>query len=193
MSLWGRENLIGRYTRKDTTIRGLPTASSEWRPTKNRHTNPVRFIDKAGQLIYAQPAAVNTDPFDARRLDTLGRGYMTANDSLVRQPFDFTGRNKFPLEAFQQILQIGNVSAVGSRKATFCLNQRRLSVCAPILIAVSRRKPTTPSTMPISILRVMPNFSSWIACTIGYPRAFGCSIKWDGPMAFDGCLLRSRL
>lgn len=73
-------------------------------PDENRHTNPVRFLDQAGNLIYAQPAAYNTDPFDARRIDTLGRGYMV-RDSLVRQPFDFTGRNKFPLETFQQVLQ----------------------------------------------------------------------------------------
>lgn len=73
-------------------------------PDENRHTNPVRFLDKAGKLLYSQPAAYNTDPFDARRVDTLGRGYMMG-DSLVKKPFDFTGRNKFPLEAFQQILQ----------------------------------------------------------------------------------------
>lgn len=74
-------------------------------PDENRHTNPVRFIDKNGKLIYAQPAAYNTDPFDTRRIDTLGRGYVVGNDSLVRKPFDFTGRNKLPLEAFQQLLQ----------------------------------------------------------------------------------------
>ncbi len=74
-------------------------------PDENRHTNPVRFIGASGQTIYEQPAAYNQDPFDARRIDTLGQGYIVGKDSLVRQPFDFTGRNKLPLEALQQMLQ----------------------------------------------------------------------------------------
>ncbi|MVM41040.1 hypothetical protein GO730_30620 [Spirosoma sp. HMF3257] len=71
---------------------------------ENRHTNPVRFIEADGKLIYAQPAAFNQDPFDFRRVAKLGNGYYV-KDSLIHQPFDFTERNKFPLEAFQQILQ----------------------------------------------------------------------------------------
>ena len=71
---------------------------------ENRHTNPIRFVDGNGKLIYAQPAAYNTDPFDFRRVATLGKGYM-AKDSLINKPFDFTERNKLPLESLQQILQ----------------------------------------------------------------------------------------
>ena len=74
-------------------------------PDENRHTNPVRFIGENGQTLYEQPAAYNQDPFDARRIDTLGQGYIVGKDSLVRQPFDFTGRNKLPLEALHQMLQ----------------------------------------------------------------------------------------
>ena len=72
---------------------------------ENRHTNPVRFIQPDGTLIYAQPAAHNTDPFDFSRVAKLGTGYMTGNDSLVHEPFNFTERNKFPLESFRQMLQ----------------------------------------------------------------------------------------
>ena len=71
---------------------------------ENRHTNPVRFIDEKGKLLYAQPADYNPDPFDFRRVATLGKGYM-AKDSLINKPFDFTERNKLPLESLQQILQ----------------------------------------------------------------------------------------
>ena len=74
-------------------------------PDENRHTNPVRFIDKAGTLIYAQPAAYNEAPFDFSRVAKLGKGYRTGNDSLVHAPFDFTERNKLPLETLQQLLQ----------------------------------------------------------------------------------------
>ncbi|WP_077922327.1 serine hydrolase [Spirosoma sp. 209] len=73
-------------------------------PEQNRHTNPVRFLSADGKTIYTQPAAYNPDPFDARRIDTLGSGYMV-RDSLVRQPFDFTTRNKLPLETLQRLLQ----------------------------------------------------------------------------------------
>lgn len=74
-------------------------------PNENRHTNPVRFIDNTGKLIYAQPAAYNEVPFDFSRVAKLGTGYMTGNDSLVHAPFDFTERNKLPLETLQQLLQ----------------------------------------------------------------------------------------
>ncbi|MBD2703574.1 serine hydrolase [Spirosoma sp. BT702] len=71
---------------------------------ENRHTNPVRFLDDNGQLIYAQPAAYNQDPFDFSRVAKLGKGYY-AKDSLVNKPFDFTERNKLPLEALHQLLR----------------------------------------------------------------------------------------
>ncbi|SOD93482.1 serine hydrolase [Spirosoma fluviale] len=71
---------------------------------ENRHTNAVRFIDESGKLIYSQPAAYNQDPFDFSRTAKLGKGYY-AKDSLIHDPFNFTERNKFPLESFQQVLQ----------------------------------------------------------------------------------------
>ncbi|MFC5407877.1 serine hydrolase [Larkinella bovis] len=74
-------------------------------PEENRHTNPVRFIRPDGSLIYAQPAAYNSDAFDFRRTAQIGKAYRTNRDSLVHEPFDFTTRNKYPLEAFQQTLQ----------------------------------------------------------------------------------------
>ncbi|GAB3986140.1 hypothetical protein GCM10028807_02910 [Spirosoma daeguense] len=71
---------------------------------ENRHTNPVRFLDTSGQLIYAQPAAFNQIPFDFRRTAKLGNSYYS-RDSLVHQPFDFTERNKLPLETLHQLLR----------------------------------------------------------------------------------------
>ncbi|GAB3775011.1 hypothetical protein GCM10028818_18530 [Spirosoma horti] len=73
-------------------------------PEENRHTNPIRFIQADGKLLYAQEAAYNKDPFDFSRTAKLGKGYY-AKDSLIQEPFNFTERNKFPLESFQQILQ----------------------------------------------------------------------------------------
>lgn len=73
-------------------------------PDENRHTNPVRFIRDDGTVLHTQPAAYNADPFDFRRMAQIGKAYY-ARDSLVQKPFDFTTRNKLPLEALQRILQ----------------------------------------------------------------------------------------
>jgi hypothetical protein len=74
-------------------------------PDENRRTNPVRFLDKQGNVLYNQPAAYNDDPFDFSRTARLGKGYLTGKDSLVNEPFDFTGRNKLPLQTLHQMLQ----------------------------------------------------------------------------------------
>ncbi|MDJ1466305.1 serine hydrolase [Xanthocytophaga flava] len=74
-------------------------------PEENRHTNPVRFITEKGEMVYSQPAAYNRDAFDFRRVEKLGKGYYDSKDSLVQEPFDFTMRNKLPLQSLQQILQ----------------------------------------------------------------------------------------
>ncbi|AKD56770.1 serine hydrolase [Spirosoma radiotolerans] len=71
---------------------------------ENRHTNPIRFIQADGKLLYAQAAAYNKDPFDFSRVAKIGKGYY-AKDSLIQEPFHFTERNKLPLESLQQILQ----------------------------------------------------------------------------------------
>lgn len=72
---------------------------------QNRHTNPVRFIDRNGNLLYHQPMEINKDSFDFSRVYKMGRAYMTADDSLVHEPFDFTTANNMSLEDMQQILQ----------------------------------------------------------------------------------------
>jgi hypothetical protein len=91
-------------------------------PDENRHTNPVRFIRPDGTPLYTQPAAYNTDAFDTRRVDTLGTGYMNARDSLVREPFDFSGRNKLPLESLHQILRATLFPASVPEKQRFQLS-----------------------------------------------------------------------
>ncbi|GAB3546466.1 serine hydrolase [Spirosoma fluminis] len=73
-------------------------------PEENRHTNPVRFIRPDGTVVHKQAAAYNNTPFDFSRPIKLGKGYYV-RDSLVNEPFDFTGRNKLPLESLHQILK----------------------------------------------------------------------------------------
>ena len=72
---------------------------------ENRHTNPIRFIKPGGSLISLQPMAYNTDSFDFSHINKMGRAYMTANDSLVNEPIDFTTANNVTVYHLQQLLQ----------------------------------------------------------------------------------------
>jgi len=71
---------------------------------QNSITNPVRFLDKKGNTIYAQPALVNTTPFDFSKTIKIGNAHMSRNQ-LVNEPFDFTKHNYLSLESMQQMLQ----------------------------------------------------------------------------------------
>jgi len=72
---------------------------------ENRHTNPIRFINQDGSLIYFQPPAFNTDSFDFTHINKMGIGYMNAQDSLVNEPIDFTMANNVTVYHLQQMLQ----------------------------------------------------------------------------------------
>jgi hypothetical protein len=89
-------------------------------PDENRYTNPVRFIRDDGTRLYDQPAAYNPDPFDFRRTAQIGKAYY-ARGSLVQKPFDFTTRNKLPLETLQQMLQSALFPASVPQKQRFNL------------------------------------------------------------------------
>jgi hypothetical protein len=71
---------------------------------QNRHTNGIRFIQD-DHLIYAQPPAHNTQPFDFSKKILVGNAHLNRNDSLIKEPMNFTTHNKMPLEYLQQISQ----------------------------------------------------------------------------------------
>ncbi len=72
---------------------------------ENRHTNPIRFIDSSGKLIYNQPMQYNPDSFNFSHTFKIGKAHYDNNDSLIKEPIDFTKANYFPLEDYQKILQ----------------------------------------------------------------------------------------
>lgn len=74
-------------------------------PEENRHTNPIRFMENDGRLIYTQPAAYNTDSFFFGKIIKVGRAHYNNKDSLINEPIDFTKVNNVPLQDLQQILQ----------------------------------------------------------------------------------------
>lgn len=88
---------------------------------QNRHTNALRFIRDDGSLIYAQPPAYNKDSFDFSRVVKIGKGYLNRNDSLIKEPFDFTVHNYIPLEVQQKLLQSVMFPASVPKKQRFNL------------------------------------------------------------------------
>lgn len=88
---------------------------------ENRHTNPIRFIDTKGNVLYKQPMQYNTDSFHFPPPIKVGKGYLNAKDSLINEPIDFTKVNNLPLEDLQQMLQSVLFPASVSAKQRFNL------------------------------------------------------------------------
>lgn len=72
---------------------------------QNRYTNPIRFIDQDGTLLFQQPEAFNPDSIDFSHINKMGKGYLNAKDSLINEPIDFTFANNVTVEHLQRLLQ----------------------------------------------------------------------------------------
>ena len=70
---------------------------------QNRQTNPVKFIDTFGSIIYEQQMRTSQLP-RLNRNEFLGKGFIRGNQ-LVKQPFDFSRRNRIALQDLHQILK----------------------------------------------------------------------------------------
>ncbi|MBN9298344.1 MAG: serine hydrolase [Filimonas sp.] len=70
----------------------------------NRHTNPIRFMN-GNTLVYGQPPAYSSIPFNYSKTILVGKGHWDDKDSLINTPMDFTRHNNLPLEDLQQIMQ----------------------------------------------------------------------------------------
>jgi hypothetical protein len=92
-------------------------------PDENRHTNPIRFIDSKGNLIFSQLPAFNTDSFDFSHVNKVGKAHINWSDSLVNEPFDFTKRNNIALNDLHRILQSAMFPKSVSAKQRFRLNE----------------------------------------------------------------------
>ena len=152
-------------------------------PDENRHTNAIRFMEADGKLIYAQPPAYSQDPFDFRRVDTLGRGYVIGKDSLVRRPFDFSTRNKLPLESFHQMLQTVLFPLSVPPKQRFALTNADYGFLRQYLSQFPGET-NYPKYDADQYYESYVKFFSGTVCIIACRRAFGYSTRWDGPTVF---------
>ena len=69
---------------------------------ENRSTNPVKFYDADGKLLYEQAAQNNTTRYAARK-DSLGNGYYSGS-KLINKSMDFSKKNRLGLEELSKIL-----------------------------------------------------------------------------------------
>ncbi len=69
---------------------------------ENRHTNPVKFYDSTGKLLYEQPEQNSTMKYAARK-DSLGLGYYSGG-KLKNGPMDFSKKNRLGLEDLHKIV-----------------------------------------------------------------------------------------
>jgi Beta-lactamase enzyme family len=70
---------------------------------QNRHTNPVKFFDSIGRVVYQKPADTSRLVY-AQRTTKVGNGYMMG-DKLVSEPFDFSKKNRFSLTDLHGIVR----------------------------------------------------------------------------------------
>ena len=88
---------------------------------QNRHTNPIRFLDANGKLLYEQPGQVNTKQY-SNRTEKLGKAYMR-NGVLQNDPMDFSRKNRISLMSLHSILRSVIFPESVSAKQRFGLSQ----------------------------------------------------------------------
>jgi beta-lactamase class A len=70
---------------------------------ENRHTNPVRFFDTSGKLIYEKPLEASKLVY-AERNTKMGSGFYRG-DQLINEPFDFSKKNRMSLKTLHNIVR----------------------------------------------------------------------------------------
>ena len=70
---------------------------------ENRQTNPIRFFDEKGSLVYSKPLLFDEEKYASRK-DSIGKGFHS-NDQLVMQPMDFSLKNRISLFSLHNILK----------------------------------------------------------------------------------------
>lgn len=103
------EFLGQEYIQRKLKEKGYPDVIIRHRLQVNRTveqqaiTNPVKFYDTAGNLIYEQPAFKSNAVFETTNV-MLGKGYMK-NGKLINEPFSFLNKNRIYLQDLHHILQ----------------------------------------------------------------------------------------
>lgn len=70
---------------------------------QHRHTNPIRFLDTAGRIIYEKPPMKSTLNYSLKDIK-LGKGFMRGSQ-LIEEPFDFTLKNRMSLHSLHNMIR----------------------------------------------------------------------------------------
>ena len=88
---------------------------------ENRHTNPIRFFDTSGKLIYEKPLESSKLVY-ATRNTKMGNGFYRG-DQLINEPFDFSKKNRMSLKTLHNIVRSVMFPEAVSKKQRFDLTK----------------------------------------------------------------------
>lgn len=88
---------------------------------ENRHTNPVRFFDASGKLVYQKPLKASQLIY-ATRNTKMGVGFYRGGE-LVNEPFDFSKKNRLSLATLHNIVRSVMFPEWVSKKQRFKLTK----------------------------------------------------------------------
>src|SRR6188768_2054540 len=92
---------------------------------ENRHTNPVRFFDTSGKLIYQKPLEASKLVY-ATRNTKMGNGFYRGGE-IVNEPFDFSKKNRLSLTTLHNIVRSVMFPKAVSKKQRFKLTKEDLA------------------------------------------------------------------
>lgn len=72
-------------------------------PDENRHTNPVKFFDNGGKVLYGQPMQYNETTYSQRN-DSMANAYFSGGQ-LVNHAMNFSAKNRISLDDLTNILK----------------------------------------------------------------------------------------
>jgi hypothetical protein len=86
---------------------------------QNRCTNPVRFVDTSGNVLYEKKLEKSNFQYAPRDIK-MGKGFIRG-DQLVNEPFDFSRKNKLPLQSLHSIVMSVLFPEVTDKEQQFLL------------------------------------------------------------------------
>ena len=99
----GQKEVNASLRSKGYNVRILHRLERPLEPDQNRHTEAVRFVHH-DTLVFSQPMLVNEDSIKPPRKVFKGNSYLK-DKQLIKQPFDFTYKNSYPLQEQQEVLK----------------------------------------------------------------------------------------
>lgn len=73
-------------------------------PEENRQFNPIRFVDKSGNIIHEVSARSTETVYSNTDQPKIGKAYYSG-DSLINEPLDFTYKNKFAISDLDGVVK----------------------------------------------------------------------------------------